>query len=44
MVEKSAYIIPAEHVSMNAYVPHPKIVEIKRAGYWLHEEKPKYFL
>jgi pimeloyl-ACP methyl ester carboxylesterase len=41
--EKSGYIIPAEHLIIDAHFPDNKIVEIKRAGHWLHAENPKDF-
>jgi pimeloyl-ACP methyl ester carboxylesterase len=41
--QKSDYIIPAEHLIIDAHFPHHKIVEIKNAGHWLHAENPKDF-
>lgn len=41
--EKSAYIIPSEHLIIHAHFPQNKIVEIKNAGHWLHAENPKQF-
>jgi esterase len=41
--EKSDYIIPSEHVIIEAYFPHHKIVKINNAGHWLHAENPKQF-
>lgn len=41
--EKSDYIIPSEHLLIDAHFPNNKIIEIKKAGHWLHAENPKDF-
>ena len=35
--------MPSEHLIIDAHFPNNKIVEIKKAGHWLHAENPKDF-
>jgi pimeloyl-ACP methyl ester carboxylesterase len=41
--EKSGYIIPAEQLIIDAHFPDNKVIEIAKAGHWLHAENPKQF-
>ena len=41
--EKSDYIIPSEHFIIDSHFPNNTIIEIKKAGHWLHAENPKDF-
>lgn len=41
--EKSGYIIPSEHLIIDAHFTNNRIIEIKNAGHWLHAENPKQF-
>lgn len=38
--EKSGYITENESLIINAHFPNHKIIEIKKAGHWLHAENP----
>ena len=38
--EKSGYITENESLIINAHFPNNKIIEIKKAGHWLHAENP----
>lgn len=41
--EKSNYIIPSEQIIIDNHFPNNKVVEIAKAGHWLHAENPKDF-
>lgn len=41
--EKSGYITENESLIINAHFPNHKIIEINKAGHWLHAENPKDF-
>ncbi|WP_158838196.1 alpha/beta fold hydrolase [Polaribacter sp. L3A8] len=41
--ENSNYITQDEEAIIEAHFPNSKIVEIKKAGHWLHAENPKQF-
>lgn len=41
--EKSGYIIPEEQMIIDNHFPSNKVVEIAKAGHWLHAENPKDF-
>ena len=41
--EKSGYIIPQEQLIIDNHFPNNKVVEIAKAGHWLHAENPKGF-
>ena len=41
--ERSDYITDNEAATIEAHFPKSKIVEIKKAGHWLHAENPKQF-
>jgi esterase len=41
---KSAYILPEDTPGITRHFPQARVVEIARAGHWLHAENPKDFL
>lgn len=41
--EKSGYIIPEEQLLIDVHFTDNKVVEIAKAGHWLHAENPKQF-
>lgn len=41
--EKSDYITENESLIINTHFPNHKIIEINKAGHWLHAENPKDF-
>lgn len=41
---KSAYILPEDTPGITRHFPQARVVEITRAGHWLHAENPKDFL
>lgn len=41
--EKSGYILPEEQMIIDKHFPNNKVVEIKKAGHWLHAENPDDF-
>ena len=41
---KSAYILPEDQAGITRHFPQSKLIEIPRAGHWLHAENPKDFL
>ena len=42
--ERSAYILPEDHPGMGRHFPKAQVLEIARAGHWLHAENPHDFL
>lgn len=41
---RSAYILPEDHPGIRRHFPKAQVVEIARAGHWLHAENPQDFL
>jgi pimeloyl-ACP methyl ester carboxylesterase len=41
--ENSGYILPEEQLIINNHFPNNKVIEVAKAGHWLHAENPKDF-
>jgi len=41
--ENSDYLLPTDETLILAHFPNAKIVNIPRAGHWLHAENPEDF-
>jgi len=41
--EKSGYILSYEQLIIDTHFPNNKVIEISKAGHWLHAENPKDF-